>query len=109
MISGGKMRETITIERPSGTRGSLGQTQWETFETARAELRFITGRELTAPQIGGSDVTHVFVLRYIAGVKGNMRIVLSGSSRIFQITYPVVQDEGNARTLQLFCREVMTA
>jgi SPP1 family predicted phage head-tail adaptor len=107
MIQPGKMRETITIEAPSGAAGSLGQVTYETFATVRAELRTLTGRELNAPQLGGSQVSHVIVTRYIPCVKADMRVFIG--DRLFIITHPIVVNEGNARLLEIYVREVLTA
>lgn len=111
MIRAGRMRDTITIERPSGTRGTLGQTQYETFETARAEVDPMTreGRELSGPQMAGSESLVIFRTRYIPGVKANMRVVLSPTNRIFLIQYVITKTEGNTRFLDIFAREVMSA
>lgn len=111
MIKAGMMRETITIERPA-SRGPLGQTVWETFETARASLGAGTGvrggHELNAPEHGGSQVFYTFTIRYIAGLRADMRIILAPNSRIFHITHLVQNAEGNARTWDIYCREVLS-
>lgn len=108
-INAGRMRETITIEQP-GTPGTLGQPTWVTFVQTRAELMPVSGRELDMPQVGGSETTHKFILRYsdnTAATKGNMRVkVASLGDRIFMITHVLAQ-YGN-REIFVFCKEVMT-
>lgn len=105
-MDAGKMRETITIERPSETRGTLGQAVWEAFTTARAELKTEKGRELQGPQMSGSEVSFVFVTRYIVGVTAAMRVVMG--PRTFRVTHVIVKDEGNARSLEMYCKEILT-
>lgn len=105
MIRAGAMRTDITVQTP-GTPGPLGQVQWVTFAVTRAEVKTTTGRELSAPQIGGADVTHEMVTRYLAGAKANMRATFAG--RVFDIMYVVTETEGRPRQTHLFCREVMT-
>jgi len=104
MMKAGKMRLTITIEQ-KGSAGLLGQTVWETFVTKRAELESVTGRELAAP-LTGAEVSHIFTLRYVAGVKAHMRVNVAG--RTFNIKYILTGNEGNARLLRMYCQEVST-
>lgn len=112
MIKPGLMREVITIEQ-LGTPGTLGQPNWVTFASGlRAELAdarkspWSAGHQLNLPQLGGSEITHIFTLRYLGGVTAAMRITMSG--RVFHITHVVVQDEGTFRFLLIVAREILT-
>jgi SPP1 family predicted phage head-tail adaptor len=106
MTNAGRMREVATIERPS-TPGTLGQPTWETFAQVRAELEPVKGRELSAPQIGGSETTHKVTVRYLAGVRGDMRVRFASiPDRVFTVTH-VLNPFGHRET-QIFCKEVMT-
>lgn len=105
MIKPGNMRQSITIQQPTGAPGGLGQVTWQTFTTARAELMTGAGREINNPQFAGADVSHTFRTRYIAGVTAKMRVVMG--ARIFRILYPAVVEEGTPDLLMLYCREVL--
>lgn len=111
MLKPGQMRETFTIEQPSGV-GPLGQTVWETFETARGSLTagtgFRGGHELNAPQSSGSEVFYTVSIRYLSGLRSNMRLILQPTGRIFKISHLVQNTEGNARSWDIYCREVLT-
>jgi hypothetical protein len=61
MIKPGNMRQSITIQKPTGAPGTLGQNTWETFTTARAELLTGAGRETNNPQFAGAEVSHTFI------------------------------------------------
>jgi head-tail adaptor len=113
MISPGKFREVITLEEP-GTPGTLGQPTWQTFASGlRAQLAdartspWSAGHELNLPALGGSEITHIFTLRYLPGVSAKMRVTMD--MRIFHVTHVVVQDEGTLRYLLIVARELMTA
>ena len=109
-IQPGPMRHSITIQSPSGTPGPLGQVQWVTFAQARAELIDGNGRELTAPETGGSDANVEIRLRYLPGVKAEMRVIVNGDySRRFVVKYITIDTPGQPRLLHLYCREIMAA
>lgn len=103
-IKPGRMRTTVTIE--SSTPGTLGQPQYATFATVRGELQAANGRETIGGHLVGSEVSHIFVTRFIAGVTPKMRLNLS--PRSFIIKYVATADEGNPRLLMIYCREVVT-
>lgn len=111
MIKAGLMREVITIEQP-GTPGTLGQATWVPFASGLRASLSLFGRKAAsessnAAGLGGADVSHLFTLRYIAGVTVAMRVTMSG--RIFHIVAPMPLDEGTFRQLEIYCREVLTA
>jgi|SRR5581483_2535571 len=108
-INAGKMRSTITIQKPSTRGGSLGQTQWEDFATVKAEVKTLTGRELSSiPQLGGSEVSTEIITRYLPGVTAEDRVQF-GTGRCFVIKFVNVETEGAPRLTHLYCREIMTA
>jgi head-tail adaptor len=108
-IKRGAMRAQITVQQLSATPGTLGQSQWETFAVRRAEKKPTTGRELNAPEIGGSDVDTEFVLAYLPGVKANMQVIIAGDTSKYPIKYVVTETPGQPMLTHLFCREVMSA
>lgn len=112
MIKAGKMREVITIQAPT-SRGPLGQPVYADFLTGvRASLEAGTGvrggHELSNSEKGGSEVFFTFTIRYVPGIKPDMRIVLAPDSRLFKITHLVTNMEGNVRTMDIYAREVFS-
>lgn len=111
-IKAGEMRYQLTIQSPSATRGTLGQTEWETFATVRAKLEPVVGarggKELAKPNLTGAEAYMTFTIRYLAGVKATMRVLVSGfaAERIFVITHTL--EDPMRRYVEITCREVTT-
>lgn len=107
-IEAGRFRESVEIQAPTGTPGALGQVTWTVVGTFRGWLESLSGKELDSAQQSGSQVDHVFHLRYLAGVNASMRLFIGrDNSRRFDVQYVRTAQEGNARETLVYCKEVM--
>lgn len=108
VIQAGRYRESIQIQQPTGSLGTLGQVSWVVVATVRGWLESLSGKELDSAQQGGSQVDHVFHIRPLAGVNAKMRLYIGrDNARTFLVQYTKTVDEGNSRELLVYCKEVM--
>lgn len=108
LLQPGRYRESIQIQQPNGTPGTLGQASWTVVATVRGWLESLTGKELDSAQMGGAQVDHVFHVRYRTGITAKMRCYIGrDNSRRFDVQYVRTLTEGNARELLIYCKEVM--
>lgn len=103
----GRLRHSVTIQQPSGSRDDHGQraTAWGNLATVWASINPISSRELIAVSQLQMDVTHKIILRYetmLASISHGWRIVFG--TRAFDIQGVRNIDERN-RTLELLCVE----
>lgn len=82
LVPAGQLDRRITIESrvvtQSGT-GAAGET-WTTFATVWAGKRDLSGREYFEARQDQAEVTTEFTIRYLAGLKREMRILLDGDT-----------------------------
>lgn len=92
----GELRHRITIEVNTRTPdGQGGYTQsWATHATVWAKIKQLSQSERMIAQKMDNPATHRFTCRYVAGVKGDMRITYQ--SREFNIARINNLDENNA-------------
>ena len=104
---GRRLTHKISIEEKSQARDSIGgdaPVTWTEFAPAWAEVKPITGREFLSAQAHQNSVTHRVELRYIDGIKPDMRI--SHKDRYFNILS--VRDYfERERWLELMCEEII--
>jgi SPP1 family predicted phage head-tail adaptor len=76
----GQLRQYITIQSPTRTAdGSGGWTEgWGNFANAFAAIKPVSARERFFADKLEHNVTHLIVIRFIAGLKANMRINFEG-------------------------------
>lgn len=101
----GRLRHVVTIENYTTVDDEYGQpTQtWATFaDSIRAGIEPQKGEERFMSQQRQSSTTHRVIIRYLAGVEPEMRIVFG--SRIFAIKEILNPQERN-RELHLMCEE----
>lgn len=106
MISAGRLRELVTIQRATSARDSHGQPieTWSAHTTWRCEIAPVRGREYFAAQQFAAETTHKLTGHWISGVLPTDR-VLHGS-RVFRIESVINVGERN-RVLELMCVEVL--
>jgi len=75
---------------------------WSTFATVWAEIEPISGREYIEGRQDRGELTHVVTIRYLAGVRPDMRISFEG--RYLKIA-AVRNPEERDRSLELDCTE----
>jgi SPP1 family predicted phage head-tail adaptor len=101
----GKLKEYVTIEKPSTSQDSLGKPNgWVAFASnLPAEVQDQSGRETyLAAQRFVDQVSHVVKIRFLPGINGNMRVLWNG--RILQIQ-AVLQPDGKRIEHRLICLE----
>lgn len=97
----------ITIQRDAGTTTDAhGQPvpDWKTFAERWAWIQPISGNERYINQQLVASLTHKIMLRYLAGVTAQMRVLFKG--RVFEIVAPPVNWEERSIEMVLLCREV---
>lgn len=104
-MEAGNLRQKITLQRIAGGDASdpLGAAEWEDWCTVYASVLPLRGRELWEAQAAQSTIDHRVILRWRAGVKRSMRVVMG--SRKFEVLYIIDQGERH-EWLQLMCREL---
>jgi SPP1 family predicted phage head-tail adaptor len=102
----GKFNHRITIEKPTTNQdaaGGITQT-WAAFATVWASIEPLAGHRLFQAKQANADITGVINMRYLAGVKPNMRVKYG--SRILTITSIINAKEHNIE-LQLLYKEAL--
>jgi SPP1 family predicted phage head-tail adaptor len=102
-MQSGKLRHQLVIQQKSVTRDNYGGevVTWASFAEVWGEKRPLRGREYVALQAAQSEIQTRFVVRYVAGVTPQMRI-LDGSD-VHEIV-EVIDVNGRNRELELMCR-----
>lgn len=102
-MQAGKLRHSITIEKPVASRDSFGAVlySWSEVATLRARQAVTGGREFVAAQGVRSEVSALYVCRYRAGIAPNMRLYHNG--QYYEILAAFDQ-AGRGRELQIVCK-----
>ena len=98
----GSLRHVVTIESPTKTQDSTGSIvqSWATYDTVRAAIEPISGREFFSASQAQSSVTTRIRIRYLDGVTPKMRV--SHDSDYYDIQ-AVLPDTTGTRELHLMC------
>lgn len=104
-MNAGALRHVIKIEERTITQGDYGEPikNWQEFATVRADIQTLRGKEFLEGIAAQAEVTHKIRVRYITGIKPNMRIKHCG--RTFTLLYQINVNERN-REVHLYCKEV---
>lgn len=101
-MNAGKLRNRIAIQR-SGDPSNWGATgSWSTYATVWAGIEPVSGREYVEGRQDRGELTHVVTVRYLSGVRPDMRISFEG--RYLKIVAVRNLGERN-RALELDCTE----
>jgi len=100
----GRLRHQVTIiQAVSAPDGAGGLTKtWETLATVWAAVEPLRGREYFAAQQVTAEITHKVTLRYLTGVRPEMRVQFG--DREFDIMAVINPQERNIY-LELMCVE----
>lgn len=103
MISAGRMRDRITIQRKDAARDAYGAEviTWTSVATVWAEAQPITGREYITLRAAQADVSVRFRLRYLSGITPAMRVVWDDAP--YEIV-SVIDVGARGSELELICR-----
>ena len=96
----GRLRHRATIQKPVDSGG--GEKTWSTYATAWVSYEPLRGSEFLAAQQVNAQISGKVIMRYIAGVKADMRFFWEG--RYLYIVAPV-DVEDRHRELQLMVKE----
>lgn len=102
-VAAGRLRDQITIQQQTGSRGSYGQLA-ETWAAVSggtnvwAEIEPLGGREQILAQSNQATLTHRITLRTIAGVTITPRMRVVSGSRTWHIV-AVRESDGGYLTL----------
>lgn len=97
------LRHQVTIEQLVRDPSVGGADTWRTYAAAWASIEPLRGREYFAAQEMNAEVTGTIRIRYIPGVKPDMRV--SFGQCTFEVLAVVDPDERH-RELQLLVKEV---
>jgi SPP1 family predicted phage head-tail adaptor len=100
----GRLNKKIEIQQKTTTTNEFGEPEnsWETFTNVWARINPISAKEYFSAQGFEHTVTHKITIRFIEGVKPDMRIVYG--NRIFEITAVRNINESN-RWIELLAKE----
>lgn len=106
MRAAGRRDQIITIQAPSSTKDELGQRveTWAAISGGSdlwASAQPLRGREFFAAGAEQSETTVRFVIDYMAGVTGRMRVLWNGVPHAI-VGEPINVNGGN-HTLELMC------
>ena len=104
----GRLRKRIFIQNTTSTRDAYGAdvTTWEDFAQNRsAQVEPLRGMEWFQGKSIQNKVDTRFTIRYISGLKGNMRILYNQEA--YDIESIINVDERN-RELQILCTRITT-
>lgn len=104
-INPGEFRHKVTIEENRRIQNDYGEevNEWQKVAETYAAIYPINGREFFAAESVNSEVTHKIQMRYICGIKPDMRVKYD--DRIFHIQSVINFQERNV-LLQLMCKEL---
>lgn len=101
-----KLRHRVTIQNkvtlPDGYGGVT--STWQDVATVWASVEPLNGRELYAAQQVKAELTHRIRIRYMSGIKPEMRIAFD--NRTFEIE-AIIDPEERHESLELLCSEVV--
>ncbi len=102
----GKLRHRITIQEkvtvPDGYGGVT--STWKDMATVWSSVEPLKGRELYAAQQVKTELSHRVRIRYMSGIKPEMRIAFD--NRTFEIE-AIIDPEERHESLELLCSEVV--
>ena len=90
-MKAGELKHYITIEKPKMVVNDRGgkDKSWETFASCWASIKPVSGREFVAGIQTESEITTHIKIRYLAGIKNDMRV--KSGSVYYKIEY-VIED-----------------
>jgi SPP1 family predicted phage head-tail adaptor len=100
----GALRTLVHIMEPIETRNSFRELvqSWTLFQVAWASVEDLTGREFFASQQMQGVVTTRFRVRYMAGIRSDMRIHVGGI--VYEIVSPPQDPDGRKRELVIMAK-----
>lgn len=105
-MNAGKLRHRITIQDkvtvPDGYGGMT--STWQDVATVWASVEPLKGKELYEAHQMKAELTHRVRIRYVEGIKPQMRIVFRGRELAIEA---IIDPEERHESLELLCSEVV--
>ncbi|HEY1182232.1 MAG TPA: phage head closure protein [Rhodocyclaceae bacterium] len=103
----GQLRDRITIQQRTVTRGSMGAPvdTWTDVATVWAQFDPLRGREFFSAKQEQTENSVRFWIRYRAGIETKMRIVFAGKHYDIEA---VIDARGRRQMLEIMTREGLT-
>lgn len=100
----GNLKHKIEIQAHEESQNDFGEQEssWSKFQDAYSSILPISAKETFTSKKLNAEITHKILIRFIPGVKSDMRIVYG--SRIFNIDSVINIREEN-KTLQIMVTE----
>ena len=101
----GFLRHRVTLQMPISATNARGEKtkSWVDYRMVWARIQPTSGRDFLDVHQTESETTGTITMRYIAGVKSNMRIKYR--DRYYEIVHPINTEEQD-RQLQILVREL---
>lgn len=101
-----QLRHRITFQKQVSGENEYGEpvSGWEDVKTVWSSVNPVVGKEYFAAETIQSEISHKIRIRYIKGIKPNMRIKFK--DRYFSIVSVINYEERNVE-LQLMCKELV--
>lgn len=98
------LKHWVSIQQQSEAQDAAGQPvlSWVEVHKVRAAINDVSGREFLAAQAGQSEINTKIRIRYLDGIKADMRIVPVNGADIYNIVAPLDQS-GDRKWLLLMC------
>lgn len=107
-MEAGRLRQRVTIQEKSVVRDTYGgeTITWTEVDTVWAEVTPLVGREYLEARQEGAEINTKIRIRYLAGVKPEMRATFTDDdgAHIYDIQ-SVQHVETRQREIVLYCRE----
>ncbi|MGM0807532.1 MAG: phage head closure protein [Bacillota bacterium] len=103
-LSSGQFRHYITFQKSVVVKDDLNQEslEWDDFKSAMAMIKTVKGREYFEAAQTQSETIVRFVIRYLPGIEGDMRIVYDGKT--YDIVAPPINDDELNKTITLITK-----
>jgi SPP1 family predicted phage head-tail adaptor len=109
-LRAGELRESIVIESPTDTVNDYGEAiqTWSVFTTRRAAIDGVSVSELMSAQGPYTVATHNVRMRYVKGLKAEMRLIWTSRSPVRTLDIISVSERNNREEHVLVCKEQVT-
>jgi SPP1 family predicted phage head-tail adaptor len=103
-MNAGRNREVVTIQKRTQSQDGFGEPTdvWTDFQTLRADVVKLSGRELFAAKAVGADITTRVNTRYCPGVEAEQRILFRDEVLDIESVIP----DRLRTTLEILCKEI---
>lgn len=106
-LRAGDLRESVTIESPSESTNSYGEStiSWSPIANRRASIRNMQIAEVMSAQEPYTVATHEVEFRYVPELKASMRLIWNSRtpSRILDIVS--ISEQNNRESQRVVCKE----